>query len=92
MPPPPTIEPAFPTFVAGDDEESDVESWKRFDPKDPRYAASPLEYQILDPRRIPWLKPPPVQTVAPGKKWSKCISDGSPSNPVIKKCREEKNA
>jgi len=83
MPPPPTVEPSFPiTLRAGDDEEYDIEALKKFDPADPRYAASPLEYEILDPRRVSWLKPPLVQSVPPGKKWSKWNFDAGSS--VIK--------
>jgi hypothetical protein len=86
MPPSLTVEPSFPiTLRVVDDEEYDIEALKKFNPADPRYAAPPLEYETLDLRRVPWLKPPPVQSVLPGKKWSRWIFDASSSsNPVVK--------
>ena len=78
-----TVEPLVPTLLTGDEEEEDIQALKKFNPADPHYVASPLEYTVLDPCRIPWLKPPPVQSVPPGQMWSKWVFDTSnASNPV----------
>ena len=85
MPPLPNLEPTVPTLLPMDEEEYDIESWKKLDPTDPRYSAFPLEYEVLDSCRVPWLKPPLVQPVQQSHKWSKWVSDDrSPSQPVMK--------
>ena len=81
--PTPTIKSLVPTLPMGD--KDNIQALKTFDPANPHYAASPLEYVVLDPCRVPWLKPPPVQPVPLGRKWSKWIVGISgTSNPVVK--------
>ena len=83
--PPPTVESLFLILLIVDEEENDIQALKKFNAADPHYAASALEYVVLDPCRVPWLKPPPVQSVPPGRMWSKWILDVSrPSDPVMK--------
>ena len=81
--PTPTVESLVPTSHKGEEEEDVMEVLKRFNPTNPHYTASPLEYIVLDPCRVPWLKPPPVQSVL-NRKWSKWIFDISASNPFVK--------
>jgi hypothetical protein len=92
--PTPTAESLVPTLplLKDDEEGDDVQALKKFNPANPRYAAPPLEYAVLDPCRVPWLKPPPVQSVPPGRKWSKWIFDtSSAGNPVVKSVGKKAN-
>ena len=77
---PPTVQVVEPALTAN----ADIDPTERFDLAAPGYTALPLDYQELDPGRVPWLKPPSVQSVPPGKKWEKWACETTESNCFMK--------